>query len=156
MLSFRGRKDLLRRGIARMAIPRVLQIAAVSGQSPKGGGVRTTSTNVWVRSHLRGWALHLRHSPKSSTSRRGNYIGQRCHLEPLPSSVARKGLHPWPEQGVWSQDSSWRASVKTPASFWSPNGDWILSDRGLKDTKAHSLKRDSVCLMQRARKKRGG
>lgn len=155
MLSFRGRKDLLRRGIARLAIPRVLQIAVVSRQSPKRRGVQTTSTNVWVWSCLRGWALHLHHSPESSTSKRGNYIGQRCHLEPPPSSVASKGLHPWPKQGIWNQDSSWWASVKNPV-FGALDGDQNLSDRGLKDTKAHSLKKGFCVSSAAGQEKEGG
>lgn len=106
-LSFRGRNDLSRRGIAR-----VLQVAVVSGQSPKGQGVQTTSTNVWVWSGLRGWAQHLHHSPESPTSRRGSCVGQRCCLEPPPASVLGEGLYPWPRQGIWRQDRSWWASVK--------------------------------------------
>lgn len=148
-LSFRGRP--CQGGTACLAVCN--QDSADCCCVPKGQGIQTTSTNVWVWSHLQGWALHLHHSPESSTSRRGNYPGQRCHLEPPPASAASKGLYPWPKEGIWCQDSCWWALVKTPA-FEALDGDRNLSDRGLKIPRAHLSRRDFACLMQLAREKK--
>lgn len=66
----------------------------------------------------------------------------------------KQGPVPMTQTRIWNQDSSWWASVKNPV-FGALDGDQNLSDRGLKDTKAHSLKK-GFCVSSAAGQEKEG
>lgn len=73
VLSSRVRKDLLRRKTVPLAVPKMLQIAAVSRQSSEEWGHQTISIDVWLghicRAGHGSCISHLRHPQKRKLSR---------------------------------------------------------------------------------------